>query len=469
MGAGVSGWRLARAVSTEGHLGVVSGTAVDTILARRLQLGDPGGHLRRAMGHFPCPDIADRVRQRYFVPGGKRPGVPFRSVPVHSIRSPKRLVELTVLANFVEVYLAKEGHQGKVGINYLEKIQMPNLASLYGAMLARVDYVLVGAGIPREIPGVLDKLAGHEPVTLQLTVAGADSGEEHRVRFDPASILPRPEHPLQRPFFLAIVASSTLATALTKRATGRVDGFVVEGPMAGGHNAPPRGPSRLDERGQPIYSEKDRVDLQRIRDLGAPFWLAGSYGRPDRVAEALRNGAHGVQVGTLFAFCEESGIAPQLKDEVLERIRCGSPPDVFTDPTASPTGFPFKVVCLKNTLADRHTYGLRQRVCDLGYLRTAFKQADGSLGYRCPAEPPEDYVRKGGSIDDTIGRRCLCNGLVATIGMGQIRNDGYEEPPILTSGDDLSLITTLLADGATSYSAGDVIHLLCSDLAAAFA
>lgn len=464
MGAGVSSWELARAVAGAGHLGVVSGTALDAILARRLQLGDPGGHLRRAMAHFPRADVAERVKHRYFVPGGKQPGKPFRSVPIHSLRPPQRLVELTVLANFVEVYLAKEDHQGKVGINYLEKIQLPNLSSLYGAMLAGVDYVLVGAGIPREIPGVLDRLVDHEPVTLQLAVTGANSGEKHHIRFDPASILPSPEKPLRRPFFLAIVASTTLALALTKRATGKVDGFVIEGPLAGGHNAPPRGPSRFDERGQPIYSEKDVVDLQRIRHLGVPFWLAGSYGRPGRLAEALRNGAQGVQVGTLFAFCEESGIAPRLKEEVLEGIHSGCAADVFTDPTASPTGFPFKVLRLKNTIADQHTYEERERGCDLGYLRTAFQQADGTVGYRCPAEPPEHYVRKGGHLADTVGRRCLCNGLVATIGMGQIRKDGYEEPPIVTSGDDLLLIGALLANGATSYSAADVIQLLCGDV-----
>ncbi|MDG4862734.1 hypothetical protein P8605_31820, partial [Streptomyces sp. T-3] len=43
MGVGVSGWQLARAVSRTGQLGVVSGTALDAVLARRLQLGDPGG------------------------------------------------------------------------------------------------------------------------------------------------------------------------------------------------------------------------------------------------------------------------------------------------------------------------------------------------------------------------------------------------------------------------------------------
>src|SRR6188472_3192945 len=49
MGAGVSDWRLAHAVSSQGELGVVSGTALDVILARRLQAGDPGGVLAAAL------------------------------------------------------------------------------------------------------------------------------------------------------------------------------------------------------------------------------------------------------------------------------------------------------------------------------------------------------------------------------------------------------------------------------------
>ncbi|MFX4805988.1 hypothetical protein ABTB42_20590, partial [Acinetobacter baumannii] len=66
------------------------------------------------------------------------------------------LLELTVVANFVEVWLAKQGHNSPIGINLLEKIQVPTVPSLFGAMLAGVDYVLMGAGIPRQIPGVLD-------------------------------------------------------------------------------------------------------------------------------------------------------------------------------------------------------------------------------------------------------------------------------------------------------------------------
>ncbi|HID23494.1 MAG TPA: nitronate monooxygenase, partial [Planctomycetaceae bacterium] len=65
MGIGVSGWRLARAVSEMGQLGVVSGTALDSVLIRRLQNGDVGGHVRRALEHFPYPKVAQKILDRY--------------------------------------------------------------------------------------------------------------------------------------------------------------------------------------------------------------------------------------------------------------------------------------------------------------------------------------------------------------------------------------------------------------------
>jgi NAD(P)H-dependent flavin oxidoreductase YrpB (nitropropane dioxygenase family) len=58
MGIGVSSWMLARAVSLRGQLGVVSGTAIDSLFVRRLQDGDIGGHVRRAMESFPMPDVS---------------------------------------------------------------------------------------------------------------------------------------------------------------------------------------------------------------------------------------------------------------------------------------------------------------------------------------------------------------------------------------------------------------------------
>ncbi|MGW7380534.1 hypothetical protein [Streptomyces sp. NPDC054794] len=81
MGVGVSGWRLARAVARTGQLGVVSGTALDTLLIRVLQGGDPGGHLRLALAGFPVPELADSIRERYFVEGGIGVGERFAAPP----------------------------------------------------------------------------------------------------------------------------------------------------------------------------------------------------------------------------------------------------------------------------------------------------------------------------------------------------------------------------------------------------
>jgi nitronate monooxygenase len=461
MGAAVSAWQLARAVAQIGQMGVVSGTALDLVLCRRLQLGDPGGDLRRAMAEFPFPEMIDPILDRYFIPGGKAPDVPFISCAMPNASPTRRQLELIVVSNFVEVFLAKEGHDGLVGINYLEKIQVPTLASLFGAMLAGVDYVLMGAGIPRAIPGILDKLSQGESVELSLHVSGANGDDNFVTRFSPEEFTAGEVPWLKRPKFLAIIASPALATMLARKSSGKVDGFIVEGPTAGGHNAPPRGAMELNERGEPIYGERDVPDLEAIRSLGLPFWLAGSYGTPERVAEALAIGAAGVQVGTAFAFCEESGLREDIRREVLDMVRAGTL-DVRTEPRVSPAGFPFKVLQLPGSMSDESVCHERTRLCDLGFLRQAYKQADGSLGWRCPAEAIDAYVRKGGDEADTCGRKCVCNGLLANVGLGQVRaNDGVELP-LVTSGDDVrSILSFLPTLEAQSYSAKDVVaHLL---------
>src|SRR5579871_3144363 len=123
MGVGVSNWRLAQAVSRLGQLGVVSGTALEQVFVRRLADGDPGGHMRRGIDAFPFPEIARRIWDEYFVPGGKRSITPYPATPMHHHREQRKLIELCVLANFVEVFLARQGHSNPVGINFLEKVQ----------------------------------------------------------------------------------------------------------------------------------------------------------------------------------------------------------------------------------------------------------------------------------------------------------------------------------------------------------
>ena len=455
MGVGISDWRLARAVSLRGELGVVSGTALDTVMVRRLQDGDAGGHMRRAIQAFPMPGVGVDVLRLYYRPEGRKSGTQYKMLPMYKqVMSPARQL-VTVLAAFVEVFLAKEGHSGLVGMNLLTKVQIPTLPSLYGAMLAGVDVILMGAGIPREIPAALDRLAQHQAAALRFEVEGLPHGQEEHLTLDPMAFWTTTPPEIRRPLFLAIIASNSLATMLARKASGRIDGFVIEGPTAGGHNAPPRGEPRFNEEGEPLYGERDVVDLAKLAELGLPFWLAGGAGRKGRLKEALNAGASGIQVGTLFAYCNESGLAEHLKRSVLLHAARGEV-TVTTDPRASPTGYPFKVVSWPG---DPGAAVERERLCDLGGLRQAYWTPEGKIGFRCPAEPVAAYVRKGGKEEDAVGRRCLCNALTADLGLGQVRADGQVEPPLVTSGDDLESIGDFLA-GRTHYSAGDVLDFL---------
>lgn len=457
MGVAVSSWQLARAVAQQGQLGVVSGTALDVVIARRLQDGDVGGHVRRAAADFPVPALAQRVVEKYFRPEGRPPGKPYLAVPKLNLHPTVKALELSVFSNFTEVWLAKEGHDGLVGINFLEKVQMATPSAAYGAMLAGVDYVLMGAGIPAEIPRLLDRLAAHETCSLNLHVDGATSA--YTVGLDPDALTGGGLAPLRRPKFLAIVSAHVLAAYLAREDATRPDGFVIEGPRAGGHNAPPRGRLVLDDDGQPVFGPRDDADLAKVAAVGLPFWLAGSYGTPEQLNQALSAGAAGVQVGTLFSLAAESGIDAVLRQKLIAELAAGQL-EVRTDPLASPTGFPFKVASLPGTLSDADAYADRPRLCDLGYLRVPYEREPGTVGYRCAAEPVLTYQRKGGQVADTEGRKCLCNALTANVGLGQTRRDGYHEVPLVTLGADLGGVTELLASHPTGWTAAQAVGYL---------
>lgn len=457
MGIGVSSWRLAREVARTGQLGVVSGVGLDTALVRRLQDGDLLGHVRRALERFPVQSIVERVLTRYFRPTGRAGGQPYAPSPKLSLNPTRQAQELSVLGNFVEVWLAKEGHEGTIGINFMEKVQMATPAAALGAMLAKVDYVLVGAGVPREIPHLLDELAAGREGRVTVAVHGAE--DIYSVGVDPTELLGPDLPSLPRPIFLAIVSANMLAYYLARDETIRPDGFVIEGHRAGGHNAPPRGRLTLADDGQPIYSERDDVDLEKILALGLPFWLAGGYGRPERLAAALEGGAAGVQVGTLFALSRESGLSDKLREQLLEQVDSGELL-VRTEASASPTGFPFKVAQVSGTLSEPDVYAARERLCDLSYLREPYLRKDGDVGFRCPSEPVHMYVRKGGPVEDTVGRVCLCNALTATVGLGQTRKNGYTEVPVVTLGTDIDDIVKIRAAHPIGWSAADVVAWL---------
>lgn len=458
MGIGVSNWRLAKAVAMQGQMGVVSGTAIDSVFVRRLQLGDPEGDIRRALSHFPWQDMAQRALDRYFIKGGKSDKEPFKLIPMPSLNMSRASAELIIIANFVEVFLSKEGHDGIVGINYLEKIQLPTLPSIFGAMLGGVDCILMGAGIPLSIPGILDILSQWKPVELKISVEDNIKFESFLLHFDPKEFCTGSLPQLTRPKFLAIVSSDIVAKTLLKRASGSIEGFIIENYTAGGHNAPPRKTDRLSPHHQQQFTQKDIPNIEKIAELGRSFWLGGGYGTPEKLQEAINMKANGVQVGTAFAFCRESAIVDTIKQDVIRKCLNGTA-EVVTDFTGSPTGYPFKLVRLENTAPFLDEGKQRKRICDLGYLRRIYCKGESGIGYRCPAEPVDSFISKGGLAEETVGKLCLCNGLMATIGLGQVRDSGVE-PPIVTSGEDLTVVAHLARKFGTNYSAIDVINYL---------
>lgn len=141
----------------------------------------------------------------------------------------------------------------------------------------------------------------------------------------------------------------------------------------------------------------------------------------------------------------------------MSRLRAGTL-EIRTDAAASSTGFPFKVAQLPGTLSDPEVRDARPRLCDLSYLRDS-----GAVGYRCPGEPVHMYLRKGGTLEDTTGRVCLCNALTANVGLGQTRPDGYSEEPLVTLGADLDGARRLVDAYPAGWSAREALGWLLAE------
>jgi len=458
MGIAVSSWQLAKEVSIAGELGVISGTAIDSVVARRLQDGDLSGDIRRAMAAYPHQDTIKEITDRFYIEGGRAEDKPYLDVPKLSIKGNLFSNKLLAVASFVEVWLAKEGHNGLIGMNILEKIQLAIPAQLYGAMLADVDYILIGAGIPAQVPHLLNEISQGNKVAMKVDVA--DTKDKHYLHFDPRT-LGLDNFPIKRPLFLAIVTSHALVAYLNKDEETKPDGYVIEYHVAGGHNAPPRAKNHVNDEGEAVYNELDIPNLEKIHASGSPFWLAGGYATPEKVKEAISYGAQGVQVGSLFALANESGFTNENRSSIL--VSLADPTmRVMTDASASPTGFPFKVIQNNQTLSNDNLYKERTRICDLGYLRTMFQREKGGIGYRCPAEPLDNYEFKNGEVDQAQGSKCLCNALMADIGLGQVRPDGRTEISLLTFGSDLDGPRALRALHPDGWNAVQALNFLKS-------
>ena len=155
MGPYVSTPFLARLTSMCGALGTFSGVAAPVILTRILQRGDPGGHYRLALSQFPYQEHVQPILDEYFVEGGIPMDKPFKTVIPYTLKPSRFLTSLTIASTFAMAWLALHDengirHNGLISVNFLEKMQMPHIASFVGVMMAGVDCLTMGAGIARQ-------------------------------------------------------------------------------------------------------------------------------------------------------------------------------------------------------------------------------------------------------------------------------------------------------------------------------
>ena len=122
----------------------------------------------------------------------------------------------------------------------------------------------------------------------------------------------------------------------------------------------------------------------------------------------------------------------------------------------------FRSAKLEGHTSTKEGFAARPKLCDLGYLREPAISETGRTIYRCPSEPDDQFIKKGGAIEDIDGRKCLCNGLMANIGLPQVRKDGYIEAPIVTLGSDIEGAKVLLKDHPDGYGADEAVKWLLS-------
>lgn len=466
MGVAISDWKLARAVAIAGEklekhvLGVVSGTALPIVMVDRLQRGDLNSHMALlALDEKFNITIGQEIIKEYFVPKGDvNKGRTYKMAPKPEVLvsgtsgQKDKMTKLAIASAFTEVWLAKQGHNGPIGINELEKIQLMHLPTMLGAMMAEVDHALVGAGIPDQFPKLLDDFMNGNTATYKIDVDGLEGGYD--LTLNPKDYLGEIKLKLKKPQNFAIISLDVLAKMLV--AKPGFDGFVVEGPDAGGHNIRPRS-KQIDENREPIYTEKDYANLEKMIEYGKPFWPAGGYGTPEKIKEAKEDGAVGVQIGSDFALCNESGFEEIMAQHVRNLIVTGEL-KVMTDADLSSSGFPFKKALIEGTLSQKDVIEKTKRICTLGYLVQAYLKENGSIGFRCPAEKPEVFIKKGGNPEDMKGKICLCRALTAACGHAA----DPKEPMVVTLGKELQAVKELTQEHGGNYSAEEVIIFLSS-------
>ncbi|MDY3006945.1 nitronate monooxygenase family protein [Anaerococcus porci] len=105
------------------------------------------------------------------------------------------------------------------------------------------------------------------------------------------------------------------------------DLIILEGPKAGGHLGFKREDLKIN-----ILDELKKI-IKLSEEI--PVFVGGGFGSPQAMKKALKMGASGVQIGTGFLFTEESGMPKSTKEKLLKEINNGNLKNVILE---SPVG-----------------------------------------------------------------------------------------------------------------------------------
>lgn len=330
MGIGISTPELSRAVNDEGGLGILSSACQDAIWSKKF-----GKNV----------DMYSAVR--------------------------------------MEIDSAKKG--GRIaGINIMRYIDRFYEISVKAAIDAGIDAIVVGAGMPLDLPNI--------------------AGKNHNTALIP---------------IVSSLRAFKIIIAKWERCGYRPDAVIVEGPKAGGH---------LGFKYEDLGKEENRLEnlFPPIKDLadkyGIPVIVAGGLYCHEDLAAFAKMGADGFQIGTRFLATYESGADFVFRKELIDcKIDDIIVADPQWNPPGSPCGLPFRII-KKSPMFIKSN--LRPPLCNKGYLL----QKDESGKYAaCGAKNNNDKYF------------CICNGLGAACRIY------LDEMPLWTVGENAYRVDKILS------------------------
>ncbi len=267
----------------------------------------------------------------------------------------------TFEAVFLEIIQAKiDSNQGLIGVNVMHFLQQDRESAVKGAIAAEADFIISGAGIPTNLPGI--RKPGQTaliPIVSSLRVLKIIQDKWEKLNYRP-------------------------------------DAIIIEGPLAGGH---------LGFKLNDVDNPENRLEnlLPPIKEFAMkngdyPVIVAGGIYDHDDIQKFLTLGADGIQMGTRFLATTESGASERYKLAVV-----ASKENDIKVVGNSPCGFPFRVLA-GSPMYQELISGRRKNLCQNGYLLQKDREGRNTI---CPAK------------DDSDNYFCICDGLLNSSGFSE--------------------------------------------------